>query len=384
MGASVGKGLSLDIAMNTRDVIKGAGDIEGALDDVAGTLDDVAREGDQAAEKLERSFSEAMREISADSRRGGDDLARNIDRGTTHARESLRELKGEALQNVAETLSSTDGSLQSFADGVQGTMGGVVAGLSAINPAAAAVAGGAALGFGLVTAELVRQEEATKKLRERYSGLYKEALEDSRTFLSEAQVQAEVMDLMWNPERAGEYTRAQEDAKTLGLDLIDVLKAQAGDQKALNDVLAVSNTLYAESAEKAAARWTAQGGNVQAGIQAEAKSLEGLRDRYQQISDVQQDNQQKAEESHNILDRLRKEERDQIKLVRAADQDRYEALAAAQQKAANPPPIVQQLELDTDRLERDFARWRRRFTTGSGAKLTIVADVVDRYGRRVD
>lgn len=343
------KGLSLDIGMNTREVLKGSGDIETALEGVSDTLDDLARAGDQDAEKLERSFSDAMRDITTETKRAGDSVARNMQQGTTRATDSLRELKTEGLQNVAETLSSTDGSLQSFADGVQGTMGGVVAGLSAINPAAAAVAGGAALSFALVTAELTRQEEAAKKLRERFNTLYQEASEEGRAFLTEAQIQAEVLDILWNTERVDEYKQAQADAKSTGLDLSTVLRAQAGDQKALNDVLAVAGAQYDEVSKKAAEtraniEGAVQGGNVGAGIEAQTSGAQQLLNRYQAIADTQDEYSDKAEEASAIVAAMQQAERDQIKRTSQADEDRWTALAEHVAEAAAKPPVV----IDTD------------------------------------
>jgi hypothetical protein len=381
----VGKGLSLDIAMNTREVIKGAGDIEGALEDVSDSLDDVARDGDKATEKLERSFSEAMRDISAESRRGGDAVSRNFERGTSNARESLRELKTEGIQNVAETLSSTDGSLQSFADGVQGTLGGVVAGLSAISPTAAAVAGGAALSFGLVTNELVRQQEEAKKLRERFSDLYKTAQEEGRTFLSEAQIQAEVLDILWNPERVNEYHDAQKAAKDTGVELGTVLRGVAGDQQAAADVIAVSSVRIDELKQKSAQFTGAVQGSMSPILKdylRQQTSLEGIRDRYEGVIKVQEENTRKAQEAQDLLDRMHADEREQIKQSQQADTDRYTALAAHIQGASRQKVTVP-VALDTKPADDALARWRNRFTTGNGVRVTIRADLVDRNGRRI-
>ncbi len=162
------KELRIDLAANTRDFQRGIQDAEKELDKVADALDDVARDGDDAAEKLERSFRDMAQGASKATRDIRDDTDRNMRGLSDDSKASLRELGDEAKQNAAETFSSFDGSAQSFADGLQGTLGGIV---SSLGPAGALAGALGAIAIGLTVGNLELSEEAQQEFRESVSEL---------------------------------------------------------------------------------------------------------------------------------------------------------------------------------------------------------------------
>jgi hypothetical protein len=241
----VAKGLTLDIGMNTREVVRGAGDVETALEGVSDALDAAARDGDEAAEKLERSFSEAQRDISRSSRRMGDDVSDNSRRGFNNAREGIREVRGEAIQNLSEVASSFDGSVQGIADGFQGLAGGAAAGLIALGgPAAGAGAALAAVGLigGAVMTGLTEDAEKNKEAIGRWAQSYIDA---GSTILGAAQITAGALAIATDPER---YAEAERNAADWGVTVGTAMRAMAGDTTALAAAQTNLNERTAEAA----------------------------------------------------------------------------------------------------------------------------------------
>ena len=148
--------LELDVLMNTRDVQRGAKDVDKALDGVSDSLDDVARDGEQAGDKLERSFRDAADAAKRESRTIESDVQRNVNRGFDRASEGAENFKDEAKQNAAEVAASFDGSAESIADGFQGL---AATAFSGFGPAGIAAGVTAAAGIGLVTQALTTAQE---------------------------------------------------------------------------------------------------------------------------------------------------------------------------------------------------------------------------------
>lgn len=225
-------GFEIDIAANAREFQRGTKDVEAALEDVADALDaltaDAARAGDKmgdelgdgakdGAKKAERAtddISDALKDVARDADRAGDKLGdelgdgakqasgevdkleasfknvadaskretnkasdsmkKNFDEGTDSAKRDLAELKDEAISNASETFSSFDGSITSLADGIQGTLGGVI---SNIGPMGAIAGAAAAVGVGLLTAEFERSSEKAAELREQAAELARQIIE---------------------------------------------------------------------------------------------------------------------------------------------------------------------------------------------------------------
>lgn len=120
---------------------------ERALDGIA----DEAKDAGTAADKLDRDLTKALDGVSRESKRAGDDLGRNLKRGTDEASEGMQTLRENAESNAKEVAASFDGSFESIADGIQGLVAEATEGYGALG-----LVGGVAVaaGLGLVTSAL--------------------------------------------------------------------------------------------------------------------------------------------------------------------------------------------------------------------------------------
>ena len=154
------KGISINFLADVRDFLKGTKNVEDSLDDVADSLDDVAKEGEQSTGKLEDGF----RELAKASKRAGDDVGDNMDKGFKKASEGADALSENSKSNAKEVAASFDGSVQSIADGFQGLAAEAFEGFG---PAGVAAGVLVAAGIGLATAEIQKNEEAAKAAKQR-------------------------------------------------------------------------------------------------------------------------------------------------------------------------------------------------------------------------
>lgn len=183
----------IDFLSNVRKFITGTDDVEAALKDVSDSLDDVAKDArssadkmgkeyegaardiDQASERLERSFSQLADQARDQSRRGGDATRKNYSQAMKFG---AAEVRAELSQNMAETFSSFDGDLRSFADGIQGTFGGLVASIGPLlGPTGILAAVAGAAGIGLLVNALEQGEASSEEMRARISELTDELIE---------------------------------------------------------------------------------------------------------------------------------------------------------------------------------------------------------------
>ena len=246
--------IEIKFLSNIVGFLKGTNNMGDALDDVADTLDDVAkdaqkagdrtgdalkhgtRDAEEGVDRLERSFKDMADEARRSSARAGDSMKHNMHEGTASASRDLEELKDEAIQNASETFSSFDGSVDSLVDGIQGTLGGVI---SNIGPLGAAAGAAAAIGIGLLTAELQKSAERANEVRQETSDLAKEIL-DAGGNIDQVDIVSKVRDWSleiadnkewWEFWQKGAVTNLQqvEDvAKKTGYNVSEVFDAMSG------------------------------------------------------------------------------------------------------------------------------------------------------------
>lgn len=219
----------------------GADNLEAQLRDAQRATEKLGDETKITAAQIERDYRDAYRQARQAS-----------DEGTGRMREGAQEVTQEIGANLGEAVSSVRGNLSDLGQVGQDTLGGLAATLAGAGPAgiagAAALAAGA-VGLGLVTAELQKQEEQAEALRTRMVDAYKAAAEQGMTYIDVAGEIANAQDLMWNPDRADEWQKVQDTQKKTGLDMSEVLKANAGDL----DALAVVQARVTEENKKAIA-----------------------------------------------------------------------------------------------------------------------------------
>lgn len=343
-------GLTLDIAANTRDFIRGTDDVESALEKVSDSLDDAGEDGEKAAEKLERSFSDAQREISRTSKKIGKGIGDDVTDGTDTASEGMETLQQRAEGAAARTAASFDGSVKSIGDGFQRLSSKAFAGFG---PAGAAAGVIAAAGLGLVTAEITKQQEMAAELAERFKSAYKAASEDGRDFLNEQQILAAYMDILWDDAKR-EDARAK--SAEIGVTMTQYIRAQAGDVEALNAVVA-------------------------AGTAAEQKRVDELRNANGEITtrvalgDIELNNLEKiTQENQKLLDISNTNQ--QIAAIATADSREHLELIQKQNKALadTPTTVPTRLTVDDSELTAKLATSRT---------LRVIVDGYTRNGQRV-
>lgn len=293
--------ISIDFLANVRGFLRGTDDVDEALSQVSSSLDDVARDGarstdrladstERATERMERSFQELADASRREMDNAADASRRSFSRTSASARENLQEVKNEALQNASETFSSFDGSARSFADGVQGTLGGLIASLPA---QWAAVGAAGALGLGLLMSGLERSDERTQELRDRVRDLTDDLLEAGGVGTrSIGSIADEVRSLVTESDPAKQNLQRLSDlADELGVSLADALNAYVTGGNGLDDL--IENTQRLATAERIRAQELQGFNDLQsAAAWQHADELDGqlqqLREQKQAIEDAQQ------------------------------------------------------------------------------------------------
>jgi uncharacterized protein YoxC len=188
--------IKIALVEDVSSVIKGSQDVAKSFDDVADSLDDLARDAQRAGkstgtefkrgtddardgvEKLERSFKDMTDAVKPASKKVGDDIGDSVKDGTHKASESTEEFKDEARSNFSEVASSFSGDMDSAADLVQGTLGGLAGSLT--GPIGLALGGlGAAAGL-----FYNQWKENSEKTKQTISDMYDDMLASGADFLS--------------------------------------------------------------------------------------------------------------------------------------------------------------------------------------------------------
>lgn len=234
------KGIEIGIASDTKafkqgvevGIIKPLDDATDALDDLGkstgpAVLEDNLKEAQRATENLADDTKKTASTIEREFKDSYRSMKQNSDDATRGAKQNLDDIKGEAIANASETFASFDGSAESFADGIQGTLGGLVGSLPVVG---AAAAGAAALAFGALRGSI---EEDAKVAEERVSSMYQDFLASKGEFLSAAYLTDAVTALFDDDSKMSEIRR---NVELTGLSLSKVTAAYAGDAQALGEV----------------------------------------------------------------------------------------------------------------------------------------------------
>jgi len=321
---------------------KGPDQLERELVEAQKATKQLGREVDRTADDIERDFRDSYRSAE----RSADDF-----HGT--ATENVQGFKDEAIQNFSEVASSFDGDMQSMADGVQGLTGGLASSLTPGVGIPIAIIGA------IAGAWLQSWAETTEEAKQRVSDMYQDMIESGQAFLSEDFVTKALGDII---DDDGKLAKAREDSKKFGLDMQTILRAQAGDQAAINIVIEQGRKLREE--EVAAAYSSGQAYDV---MKTKADEVNLQWDRaLGTYTDVNSEIQ-KSVDKVNLY-------REATDKAASADQKRWEALGRA--LAGTPTQIV--VDVDTSAAEKkigDFLRIPRKvgietiFETRNGSKV---------------
>jgi len=266
-------GINISIGSDEKDFLRGVKNSADGVDDLADALKDVDKAGDKAGDALEQDFKvaqkatknfndavrdgeDALRKTASASktatREVADDFELSTNQQKTLRRKALSEIKDEAKANAAETFSSFDGSAASFADGIQGTLGGLV---SSLGPVGLAVAGVAALAIGTVNGlvqKATTDTEAYKSEVGELAGSYIEVGQKGIPALERLQKKLE--DLAKGTDKSGKsLADIKKEADGLGTSYRGLTSAYAGNAKQIDLQLKLAKQLVAANDQQIAA-----------------------------------------------------------------------------------------------------------------------------------
>lgn len=224
------------------DVVRELGKVSDSLDDitvagnetnrqVSSDLDTIADTADDSADRMKRSFREAFDTLESQGRTASRKVADDVDDVGRRGSTTMREFSSEAKQNVAETLSSFNGSASSAVDAVQGTFGGLV---SALGPAGLIGAAAAAAGVGLARGLFERSRAAAAEVAEAVADITGQLIDLGSLNLGTEQVNEKLKEFASTAEDGKNVLLdLSEQAKAAGINSRDYLRGLAGDADAL-------------------------------------------------------------------------------------------------------------------------------------------------------
>jgi methyl-accepting chemotaxis protein len=229
--------------------LAGTKDVEDSLDDVADSLDDIttagadvdrkvgedldqlARTADDSADKISRSFKDAFHDVETAGRTSTRKVKADVDDVGHKGSATLHEFSQEAKANVAETVSSFDGSASSAVDAIQGTFGGLVSALGPAGLVGAAVVG---VGIGLARNLFEKSKEAAAEVAEAVADITGQLIDLGSFSLGAAQVNEKLKE-MASTAKDGKNALAEigENAAAAGINFRNYARGLAGDSTAI-------------------------------------------------------------------------------------------------------------------------------------------------------
>lgn len=325
--------ITIDVGLEASGVAKGAKDAEKALENLEDAVGDAAKEGKQL-DKIEDELKDVQKQSDKTGRAVGTDLDKGFDKAKAGA-DDFKQEAGSTMRETAASISSVEdglGAVQEIAANAFVGFGPVGAGAGLVT----------ALGFGLLLENLNKQNEAIAAQKQYYADAYQAAAEEGRKYLDVQTILREANDIQFSPDRVDEYNRALQQSETLGLNINDVLLARAGDEEALQVVMEATKQKQDEL--KKSAEDSVVG--LRQTNSKQVTDLQSIQSEYEKIGEVNEENVEKAKNSQSIKDQLSQQERDQIARTAAADQARYEALAAHIRGIPKPEEVEVKLKVD--------------------------------------
>lgn len=156
------------------DVADAGGETTRELRDVGDGAEKMTKEVEGEVDGMEKKVRDAFRNMADHARQSTGRVADTSRKDFDRAGDATETFRDEARSNLSETLSSFDGSLEGMVDGLQGTLGGVVADLG---PAGMVGAGAIAAGIGVGMAYAENVAEGINEQGEIASALAQELSE---------------------------------------------------------------------------------------------------------------------------------------------------------------------------------------------------------------
>lgn len=197
----------INFGAETREVEQAGRKISDVLGDTEDDLESVGNTGEQSL----KDVTDAQGEVSDSAKTMNKDI----------------EAGGEGFGGLADKADDALGGIGDSLLGVAGIAGGV-------GGVVTSVVGGA---IDFVTGAIEDQQKAVQELKDRFADAYQTAAQEGRTFLTEAQIQAAALDIIFD---SAARTKAQDEARAIGLDAETYIRALAGDQDALTRAIGLS------------------------------------------------------------------------------------------------------------------------------------------------
>ena len=250
------KGISIGIASDTKDFAQGvkSGVIE-PLDDAADAIKDLAKGGDKAGRELEDGFKGAQKatdkyekalqdaidttkKVATTSKQATREVSDDFEISAAQQKKlrkvAINEIGNEAKANAAETFSSFDGSAQSFVDGIQGTLGGLV---SSLGPVGLAVGAAGALAIGLINGALQNADTTSQEFKQSVADMTTELIKSGKVgSVSVSYIVEELQKLATESDSSKvSLSKLSDSARKSGTSFEDLAQAYAGNTKGLKD-----------------------------------------------------------------------------------------------------------------------------------------------------
>lgn len=333
--------IKIDYTGDPREFLDATDKATDALDKTADALDDVADAGKTTGSSTADGLSDV-----ADA---ADDAAGATD-----------EL-GDATERSSAKGSSFADSFKSGLLGIAGVAGGVAGIVTTVL--------GKAVDF--VTSQINDQITASAQLKQSLIDAYVKAGEAGDRYLDKALIVANANDIIAD---SAKRAKAEQEAAAIGIDTSTVIAAQAGDYEALKVVIEAAHR--AEDDRLAAANDGSKSST--ASKLQDVQALERIIKRNEDLLEVHKEGQEAAQLAIQVSKDIEASELGRIDRTSSADQARWEALADNVAKLDGTKVEIQTtFSIDKDPVEKYLADLRARH-------IPIVADIVDRYGRRVD
>lgn len=351
---------TLNIAADTRAVKVGIdkGVIE-PLDDALEVLEDIGRNRDldkleqqaedaqDQTEKVKKEFSELAQEIRNTGRKAKTDFGDKVRQAADDGSEGMKELKDEGSGTAKELAASFDGSMDSISGGIQEVAANAFSGFG---PAGAAAGIAAALGLGAITAELTKQQEEAEETKQALIDMYREAIDEGRNYLSEAQILGAITPLLLDTEKQEEFRKK---AAEINVDVLTYTRAQAGSYEDLQIVIDAAKKADEERGSGA----EVNSKQAQAAALEEKNALARIIAENEVLIEQHDANKLGAEAVAQARADSEKRQRDQINHTRDTSQARYEAEAIALGKLPKSVAVkVDLVEPDVDAITRNIQR----------------------------
>lgn len=243
-------GINIAYIADVTSFLRGTKSAEDALDDVADALDDVAKDAQKqgkaagaslergveagadgavdAVDGLEKSFRNMSKDASKYSKQAGDDLGDNVKKGAREGAQATAEFRDEARSNFSEVASSFTGDMDSAADLVQGTFGGLAGSLT--GPLGLALGGVGAIA-GVAYA---KWKENSEKIEQRVSDMFDDMAQSGQDYVSEDFVNQELQKIFNSAEDAAiSYQGLKKAVEDTGISQDLLARAFAGDADAI-------------------------------------------------------------------------------------------------------------------------------------------------------